>query len=473
MGSPRTPLDANALEQRLEEAAARHGVPGAVVGVLQGSTLTEAAAGVTNLATGEPVERHTMFLIGSISKLWTTTLVMQLVDSGAVELDAPVRRYLPDLQLSDRAALDAVTVRHLLSHTSGIDEDLTLYDGREDACVERYVERVGELPQLHAPGTLFSYCNTGMILAGRLVEVMTGGTYDQALADRLIGPLGLEHTVTLPEDAILQSAAVGHIVRRDGPGLQVTPRWTLPRASGPAGGTICASASDLLTFAGVHLGEGRSHTGVSILSAASAAAMQERQISLPGSSGDGAMGLGTDQGLGWRLGSRDGVRVIGHGGGNIGQYCQLVAVPDEGVAIAILTNSFTSVKLHDEILTFIAAEIGLPSLVDEPLPPPSSFGGTIDPARYVGTYATNTGACRVEERNGRLTLTGTTVSSWVNDLYADERPSGDLEPISESEFRLVAPSQYGDDAERVIFVSEGGDRPRHLYLGLYAYRLMD
>ena len=471
MGSPRTPLDANALEQRLEEAAARHGVPGAVVGVLQGSTLTEAAAGVTNLATGEPVERHTMFLIGSISKLWTTTLVMQLVDSGAVELDAPVRRYLPDLQLSDRAALDAVTVRHLLSHTSGIDEDLTLYDGREDACVERYVERVGELPQLHAPGTLFSYCNTGMILAGRLVEVMTGGTYDQALADRLIGPLGLEHTVTLPEDAILQSAAVGHIVR--GPGLQVTPRWTLPRASGPAGGTICASASDLLTFAGVHLGEGRSHTGVSILSAASAAAMQERQISLPGSSGDGAMGLGTDQGLGWRLGSRDGVRVIGHGGGNIGQYCQLVAVPDEGVAIAILTNSFTSVKLHDEILTFIAAEIGLPSLVDEPLPPPSSFGGTIDTARYVGTYATNTGACRVEERNGRLTLTGTTVSSWVNDLYADERPSGDLEPISESEFRLVAPSQYGDDAERVIFVSEGGDRPRHLYLGLYAYRLMD
>jgi hypothetical protein len=148
MGSPRTPLDANALDQLLGESIARHAVPGAVVGVLQGSTLTEAAAGVTNLATGAAVERDTLFLIGSISKLWTTTLVMQLVDSGTVELDAPVRRYLPHLELSDRAALDAVTVRHLLSHTSGIDEDLTLYDGREDACVERYVERVGELPQL-------------------------------------------------------------------------------------------------------------------------------------------------------------------------------------------------------------------------------------------------------------------------------------------------------------------------------------
>lgn len=185
------------------------------------------------------------------------------------------------------------------------------------------------------------------------------------------------------------------------------------------------------------------------------------------------MGLGTDQGLGWRLGSRDGVRVIGHGGGNIGQYCQLVVVPEQGVAIAILTNSFTSVKLHDEMLTFVAAELGLPSLVDEPLPPPSAFSGTIDPERYVGTYATNTGACRVEARDGRLTLTGTTVSSWVNDLYADERPSGALEPISDSEFRLVAPSQYGDDAERVIFVSNGDDRPTHLYLGLYAYRLVD
>ena len=248
MGSPRTPLDANALDQLLEESTARHGVPGAVVGVLQGSTLTEAASGVTNLATGTPVERDTIFLIGSISKLWTTTLVMQLVDNGAVELDSPVRRYLPQLQLRDPGALAAVTVRHLLSHTSGIDEDLTLYDGREDACVERYAERVGELPQLHAPGTLFSYCNTGMILAGRLVEVMTGGTYDEALAGRLIGPLGLAHTVTLPEDAILQSPAVGHIVRRDPPGLQVTPRWTLPRASGPAGGTICTSARDLLTL---------------------------------------------------------------------------------------------------------------------------------------------------------------------------------------------------------------------------------
>jgi CubicO group peptidase (beta-lactamase class C family) len=473
MGTPRQPLDAAALEQLVQESIDRHQVPGAVVGVLQGSTLVEAAAGVTNLATGEAVHRETLFLIGSISKLWTTTLVMQLVDSGDVDLDAPVRRYLPELQLSDRAAADEITVRHLLSHTSGIDEDLTLYDGREDACVARYVERVAELPQLLAPGTLFSYCNTGMILAGRLVEVVSGQTYDQALAARLIGPLGLEQTVTLPEDAILQSAAVGHLVRRDAPGLCVTPRWTLPRASGPAGGTICTSARDLLTFAGAHLGEGRSHTGITILSAASTAAMQERQISLPGSSGDGPMGLGMDQGLGWRLGTRDGVRVIGHGGGNIGQYCQLIAVPERGVAIAILTNSFTSVKLHDEILTFVAGALGLPSLVDEPAPPASAFTEAIDRERYVGTYANNTGTCRVEERDGGLTLTGTTRSNWVNDLYADERPTGELQPLSPSEFRLVADSQYGDDGERVIFIDEGGDRPRWLHLGLYAYRLID
>jgi hypothetical protein len=151
----------------------------------------------------------------------------------------------------------------------------------------------------------------------------------------------------------------------------------------------------------------------------------------------------------------------------------LIAVPERGVAIAILTNSFTSVKLHDEILAFIAGALGLPSLVDEPALPASAFTEAIDSERYVGTYANNTGTCRIEARDGRLTLTGTTRSNWVNDLYADERPTGELEPLSPSEFRLVADSQYGDDGERVIFVDEGGDRPRWLHLGLYAYRLID
>jgi CubicO group peptidase (beta-lactamase class C family) len=191
MGTPRQPLDATALQRVVQASIARHDVPGAVVGVLLEGTLVEAVAGVTNLATGEAVQRDTLFLIGSISKLWTTTLVMQLVDSGDVELDAPVGRYLPDVQLSDPGLADRITVRHLLSHTSGIDEDLSLYDGREDACVERYVERFSELPQLLEPGSLFSYCNSGMILAGRLIEVVSGQTYDEALATRIFEPLGL------------------------------------------------------------------------------------------------------------------------------------------------------------------------------------------------------------------------------------------------------------------------------------------
>jgi hypothetical protein len=185
------------------------------------------------------------------------------------------------------------------------------------------------------------------------------------------------------------------------------------------------------------------------------------------------MGLGTEQGLGWRLGTRDGLRVLSHGGGNIGQYCQLVAVPERGVAIAILTNSFTSVKLHDDVLTFIAGALGLPSLVEEPAATATAFTGAIQSERYVGTYVHNTGTCRVEAHDGKLTLTGTTRSNWVNDLYAEERPSGDLEPLSESEFRLLAPSQYGEESERVIFVEDGGARPRYLHLGLYAYRRID
>ena len=145
-------------------------MPGAVVGVWHDGEIELAATGVCSTATGIDVTTDTLFQIGSITKVWTATLVMQLVDEGLVDLDAPVRTYLPDLSLADEATTAAVTVRQLLTHTSGIgDLDFGLF-GRGDDCVRRFVAGLAGRPMLHEPGRFMSYCNSGFPVLGSLIE---------------------------------------------------------------------------------------------------------------------------------------------------------------------------------------------------------------------------------------------------------------------------------------------------------------
>ena len=104
-------------------------------------------------------------------------------------------------------------MRHLLTHTSGIDGDVFTDTGRGDDCLEKYVALLAEAAQNHPLGATWSYCNSGFSLAGRVIEKLTEGTWDAAIKERLVGPLGLTHTGTLPEEALLHRAAVGHVER--------------------------------------------------------------------------------------------------------------------------------------------------------------------------------------------------------------------------------------------------------------------
>ena len=127
------------LEKKLSELIDAHGVPGAQLCVLDGDQLTEVAAGVLSLRTGCPSRTDALFLPGSIGKLYTATLVMMLVDEGKLDLDTPIRHYLPDFEVHDAHARDTVTPRHLLTHTSGFDGDHFTDTGRGDDALARYV----------------------------------------------------------------------------------------------------------------------------------------------------------------------------------------------------------------------------------------------------------------------------------------------------------------------------------------------
>ncbi|HWF81063.1 MAG TPA: serine hydrolase [Streptosporangiaceae bacterium] len=380
---PRHPrIDGEHWQGRLAALAQRHHVPGAALGILrvrQGhqDEMVEASSGVLNKDTGVEVTKDTVFQIGSITKVWTATLLMQLVDEGLLDLDAPVVEIVPELRLADADVTKQVTVRHLLTHTSGIDGDVFTDTGRGDDCVKTYVAGLDQVAQNHPLGASWSYCNSGFVLAGRVIEKLTGGTWDSAVTKRIFAPLGLEHTITLPEEALLHRTAVGHLTQ----GTQEpsrAPVWMLPRSMGPAG-LIGSTAADLLGFARMHLTGGVGPDGTRLLGAASAAAMTQMQAELPDK-----YTLGDSWGIGWMRFGWNGHRLIGHDGGTIGQSAFLRLLPDDGLAVALLTNSDSGGYLYQDLFSEIFAELAdvdMPSPLSPPAKPVS-----VDVQPHLGTY---------------------------------------------------------------------------------------
>ena len=393
--SHRTTIDTKHWRRRLTTLAKRHHVPGAQLGILrvgrsEPEELVVVTHGVLSLRTQAPTTGDSLFQIGSITKVWTATLIMQLVDEGRLELDTPVAAVLPDLRLSDAEVTGTVTIRHLLTHTSGIDGDVFTDTGRGDDCLERYVALLADLAQNHPLGATWSYCNAGYSLLGRIIEHVTGTTWDRALRDRLFTPLGLSHTVTLPEEALLFGTAVGHVEDEPEPNgkgrgkrkrkqkQKVAAVWALPRSVGPAG-LITARAADVLAFCRMHLSGGRAPDGTQILSEASAAAMADHQADLPEK-----YLLGDSWGLGWIRFGWDGHRLIGHDGNTIGQAAFLRLLPEQGLAVTLLTNGGQARDLYDELFREMFEELAgahMPHALAAPDEPVE-----VDPSPFEGTY---------------------------------------------------------------------------------------
>jgi CubicO group peptidase (beta-lactamase class C family) len=441
------PIDADSLHDLLDQAVRRHRVPGASIAVLDGTDVAVAATGVLHRGTGVRATPDSLFQIGSITKVWTATLLAQLVAEGRLGFETPVAEVLPGFRVADPAVSAAVTVHQLLTHTSGIDGDVFTDTGRGDDCVARYVAECTSVGQVHPVGATLSYCNTGFVIAGRLVEVLTGQVWDVALRERLVEPLGLTHTVTLPEDVLRFRAAMGHIAE---PGEQPepAPQWSLPRSVGPAG-MICASAADVIEFARMHLRRGRGPAGDEILSASLAAEMQRihAEVPNPGSLGDHC-------GLGWFLRDWDGATVYGHDGGTIGQYAFLRVDPHHGVAVALLTNGCDADAAYAEIFGRLFVDLcGVGVRIFAPPEDPPA----VDGAAHVGTY---------ERHGARITITATTDGLACRSELADElaglEPPVDyaLVPVREDLYAARA-TDDGPWAAMRFYQLDGGQRYVH------------
>jgi CubicO group peptidase (beta-lactamase class C family) len=381
------------LEERLGDLIARHEVPGASIAVLADGRVSTAAAGVLNLGTGVEATEDSLFQIGSITKLYTATLVMQLVEEGRVDLDAPVVTYLPELRLGDPEVTAAVTLRHLLTHTSGIAGDHFPDLGGGDDVVARYVADCAEIGQTQPLGATMSYCNAGFVIAGRVVERITGESWDDALAKRLLAPLGVGHTFTHPEDVLRFRSALGHAEDDEGRWRPVS-QWGLPRSCGPAG-LICATAADVVAFARLHLDGGRAADGRRVLSAESLAMMLEPRVAVPD-----PYTAGAEVGLAWFGFDGEGPRVHGHNGGTIGQASLMRIVPEAGVAVALLTNGGHVLDLFEDLVAPLLEELAEVRTAAPPAPP--AVLPELDLASYVGAYERLGHRMEIERRDTGL-----------------------------------------------------------------------
>jgi hypothetical protein len=245
-----------------------------------------------------------------------------------------------------------------------------------------------------------SYCNSGYMVLGRLVEVLRGQTWDQVVRERLFAPLGLEAAGTLPEEALLWGAAAGHLSL---PGLErpvVSPQWGIFRAGGPAGLIHCR-ASDVLAFVRLHLADGVGPDGTRLLSQASVQLMRTPQVEVPD-----RWTLGSHWGLGWIVMSWDGATVFGHDGATYGQAAFLRVLPGgdgrEPLAVALAVNGGGARELFQDLFSEVfwqEAGVVMPAPLQPPAAPPA-----VDPARYVGRYARESVEMRVGADDGGLTV---------------------------------------------------------------------
>ena len=415
------------LTSLLHDRAAKHGVAGAALAVGRGTELFESAAGYVNFGARIEATSDSVFQIGSITKLFTATLAMQLVDEGLIDLESPVRLVLPEFQVADEEASREITLAHLLSHSSGIDGDYFLDTGNGDDSVERYVLACSALPQLHAPGERHSYCNAGFVIVGRIIEKLRGKPWHQVLREGILNPLGLSSVGTKAEEAVFYRAAVGHLQRSDASEPTVIPIYSLAASNGPAGATPFGRARDLIPFAQLHLNEGVAADGKRLLSAATIALMQECRVEMPHHAHMNG------QGLGWMLFDWSGKRIIGHDGSTIGQASFLRLDPTTGLIVSMLTTGGNAAALYRDIYQEVMGdlcEISLPAL------PEDSPTVEVPLSVYEGRYARLAAEFEVKVEDGKLKLTATGLKPPMNLL---PRVETSLRPISPGAFVVEQP----------------------------------
>jgi D-alanyl-D-alanine carboxypeptidase len=310
-----------------------HQVPGLALSVISGGRVVKTSAyGFANLEHNVPVRAETVFEIGSLTKQFTAACILMLQQDGKLSVNDPISKHLRDTP----AAWSNITIRHLLTHTSGI-ANYTGHDGFEltrRLTQAQFIKAVAALPADFKPGEQAKYCNSGYNLLGHIIENVSGRSYWSFLAEHIVAPLGMDSAtnrnpiILVPHRADGYVRAGGKLRNRDSDLTDVF-----------SAGSIVSNIGDLAKW-------NASLDTDKLLSPESKQQMWTRAKLNDGSE--------TSYGFGWRIGTHDGHRNIGHSGSTSGFSASLQRFPDDKLTVIVLCNS-------DElnIATTMAKEIAM------------------------------------------------------------------------------------------------------------------
>lgn len=370
------------LSAQIKNDMQRLQVPGVAVAVWHEGQEHLDGFGVTSVENPLPVTPDTLFQVGSISKTFTGTMLMQLAEKGKVKLDAPVKRYLKDLKLRDKDVEKHVTIRHLLTHMGGWVGDYFNDFGNGDDALEKMVKDISRLPQVHPLGKIWSYNNTGFNIASRIIEVVTKKTYEQAAQEMLLDPLKLDMTFFYPSDVLFTHRfVVGH--QLENKEIVVCRPWAIGRAGNGIGGVI-STVKDLMKYARFHMGNGGQ-----IIKRKSLEAMRVPQAN---AGGRGQIGIT------WFIRQGGGFARYSHGGATHGQEAIFLFIPEKKFALAILTNSD-----HGGVLNDRAVALAIELYFNIKAEPPQMLIKTKNELQeYIGSYRIGTEAFDLKIKNDML-----------------------------------------------------------------------
>jgi CubicO group peptidase (beta-lactamase class C family) len=364
-------------------------VPGVAVGVLHGGREFYSGFGITSIENPLPVTPDTLFQVGSISKTFTGTLLMHLVEEGKLDLDLPVRNYIKDLGLSNPQASSKVTTRHLLTHTGGWVGDYFNDFGNGDDALANMVKSIARLRQITPFGEVFSYNNAGFNIASRLIEVITKKPYENAAQEMLLDPLGLDMTYFYPSDILFTHRfVVGHGIESGK--VKVLRPWAIGRAGNGVGGVI-STVKELLKYARFHMNSELRPSGKKILSVNGRKAMRVPQVE---AGGRGKIGLT------WFIRKIGDYTIYHHGGSTHGQQAGFFFIPSENFALSVMTNSSEGGYITDNAIRW-AMEL----FFNTPWPDPRPFKkSNAELAEFEGTYELPLSVFTLKSKDGYLVL---------------------------------------------------------------------
>jgi len=326
------------IERYVRTEMARLRIPGLALGVVHGDRVVAARGFGVADSSGRAVTAQTPFYIGSLTKSITALAVLQLVEDGRIDLDAPVRTYLPWFRLADRQASDRITVRHLLHQTTGLSQKDGNRVWSSSAGLEEEVRAFATVRLAHPVGSRYEYSNINFNIAGLIVEVVSGQAYADYVSRRVLEPLGMQHATASRERAIADGLAEGHYYRFGHPVPGVGP---LPPADLPAG-LLMASVEDMTHYLVAQLNGGR-YRSASVLSPEGIAALHAPAAPM--------RVKGFHYAMGWAVGPVDGQLTVRHFGDTSHFHSAMMLQPGTGWGVVLLANAsgFVQVRQVDEI----------------------------------------------------------------------------------------------------------------------------